>query len=107
MRVLFSHYAGEEVAARLEETEHRSNLLWGREEAPEDVDEWARCGVKTREDIRDLFVPRFYFGCEGDDRLTGWAFDTTKNALGVTDRERSRILERETGLEPATLSLGS
>ena len=31
----------------------------------------------------------------------------TKSAPGVTTRERPRNLERETGVEPATLSLGS
>jgi hypothetical protein len=28
-------------------------------------------------------VPRFYFGCEGDDRLTALAFDRGKNAFGA------------------------
>ena len=30
-----------------------------------------------------------------------------ENAPGTTDRGRYKILERETGIEPATLSLGS
>ncbi len=64
-------------------TEFRSNLLWGREEKPEDIDEWARCGVKRKEDIRDLFVPKFFFGCEGDDSMTALAFDTRKNAFAA------------------------
>jgi predicted TIM-barrel fold metal-dependent hydrolase len=63
--------------------EFRSNLLWGREEKAEDIDEWARCGVKHKEDIRDLFVPNFFFGCEGDDSMTALAFDTRKNAFGA------------------------
>jgi hypothetical protein len=46
------------------------------------MDEWARCGITRKEDIRDLFVPHFYFGCEGDDRVTAWAFDAKKNPLG-------------------------
>jgi len=64
-------------------SEFRSDLLWGREEKPEDIDEWARCGVKRKEDIRDLFVPNFYFGCEGDDSMTALAFDTRKNAFAA------------------------
>ena len=64
-------------------TEFRSNLLWGRDEKPEDIDEWARCGVKCKEDIRELFVPKFFFGCEGDDSMTALAFDTRKNAFGA------------------------
>ena len=35
------------------------------------------------EDIYDLFVPRFYFGCEADDPLTAWAFDKRINPMGA------------------------
>jgi hypothetical protein len=63
--------------------ELRSNLLWGRAEKPEDIDEWGRCGVTHKDDIRDLFVPNFFFGCEGDDSMTALAFDTRKNAFGA------------------------
>ncbi|NNL84530.1 MAG: amidohydrolase, partial [Myxococcales bacterium] len=83
MRSLFERHAGPAVAKRLDEVENRSDLLWGRAEAPEDLDEWIHCEISRKVDIRDLFVPNFYFGCEGDDRLTGWAFDATKNALGA------------------------
>lgn len=86
MRELFERYAGPAVAKRLDDTEDRSELLWGRPESPEDLDEWAHCNIGSAEDVRDLFVPRFYFGCEGDDRLTGWAFDRKKNALGAALR---------------------
>ena len=54
--------------------------------APEDpttLDEWAACAISRAEDIRDLFVPRFYFGCEADDPLTATAFDTRLNAFGA------------------------
>src|SRR5437899_950862 len=35
---------------------------------PEDgVDDWAACHIARAEDIRDLFIPHFYFGCEADD----------------------------------------
>lgn len=64
-------------------SEMRSDILWGREEKPEDIDEFERCGVNRREDIRDLFVPNFFFGCEGDDLMTALAFDTRKNAFGA------------------------
>ncbi len=63
-------------------TELRSNLLWGRDEKPEDIDEWALCGVRRKEDIRNLFS-NFFFGCEGDDPMTALAFDTRKNAFGA------------------------
>ena len=63
--------------------EDRSELLWGSKEDPADLDEFARCGIERREDIVKLFVPSFFFGCEGDDRLTALAFDTKKNPLGT------------------------
>ncbi len=61
----------------------RSHLLWGAPENRDDLDEWARAGIARIEDIRDLFVPKFYFGCEGDDLMTSVAFDTKKNPFGV------------------------
>ena len=81
---LFREYSPAAYRGRMPyPTEFRSNLLWGREEDPGDIDEWARCGVKRKEEIRDLFVPNFFFGCEGDDAMTALAFDTKKNAFGA------------------------
>jgi hypothetical protein len=48
-----------------------------------DNDEFAACGITRAEDIRDLFVPRFYFGCEADDRMAAWAFNAKTNHFGV------------------------
>ncbi|MCS5637771.1 MAG: amidohydrolase, partial [Myxococcota bacterium] len=39
--------------------------------------------IERKEDIRDLFVPRFYFGCEADDPMVAWAFDTRINPMGA------------------------
>ena len=43
-------------------------------------------GVRHRsklEDIHDLFVPNFFFGCEADDPLTATAFNTKLNPFGA------------------------
>ena len=40
------------------------------------LDDFAGCQIESVEDIHDLFVPRFFFGCEADDPLTAWAFNT-------------------------------
>lgn len=37
-------------------------------------DEFAQSGIRGPEDIRDIFVKQFYFGCEGDDPLNAMAF---------------------------------
>ncbi len=41
----------------------------------ENLDDYFRCQITRKEDIRDLFVPRFYFGCEADDPTNAWAFN--------------------------------
>src|SRR5438105_14165939 len=50
---------------------------------PTDLDDYFRCQIERPEDIRELFVPRFYFGCEADDPITAWAFDRRANPLGA------------------------
>jgi hypothetical protein len=39
--------------------------------------------VQQASDVYDRFVPHFFFGCEGDDRVTSWAFDSKRNPLGA------------------------
>jgi hypothetical protein len=83
MHELFSKYGDTTLSAdKLANMDDRSHLLWGsREENPADLDEWEPCKIAKKEDIRDLFVPNFFFGCEGDDRMTPLAFDGTKHAF--------------------------
>ena len=51
---------------------------------PEDGgDDWAACHIARDEDIRDLFIPHFYFGCEADDPMNAWAFNTKVNPFGA------------------------
>ena len=52
-------------------------------EDPATIDEWAACGIDRAEDIAELFVPRFFFGCEADDPLTTAAFNTKVNPFGA------------------------
>ena len=49
----------------------------------ENLDDFSACGIERPDDLRDLFVPPFYFGCEADDRLNAWGFDTRANPLGA------------------------
>jgi hypothetical protein len=48
----------------------------------EDLDDYYRCKITRKEDIKDLFVPRFYFGCEADDPTKAWAFNRRSNPMG-------------------------
>jgi predicted TIM-barrel fold metal-dependent hydrolase len=83
MARLFGDYGGYRRKLTDMPREERSQLLWGAYEDSAANDEWARCEVEKVIDIRDLFVPKFYFGCEGDDRITALAFDRGKNAFGA------------------------
>jgi predicted TIM-barrel fold metal-dependent hydrolase len=80
---LFNEYGSYRHELERMPSQERSQLLWGAREDSADNDEWSRCGIDQVTDIRDLFVPKFYFGCEGDDRLTALAFDRGKNAFGA------------------------
>jgi hypothetical protein len=50
---------------------------------PAQLDEFARAEIEKVTDFLDLFVPRFYFGCEADDPLVGWAFAERVTPLGA------------------------
>ena len=47
------------------------------------LDDFHSAGVQSIEDIRDRFVPNFYFGAEADDPSVAHAFNTRANPLGV------------------------
>ncbi len=54
--------------------------LVGGRPAPDD---FAACGIEREEDIAELFVRPFWFGCEAEDRLAAWAFKAEHNAFGA------------------------
>lgn len=58
-----------------------TDSLWS--DHPEELDDWSACALTSERDVHDLFVPPFYFGCEGDDRMAAAAFDTRLNPFGA------------------------
>jgi hypothetical protein len=52
------------------------------------IDEFEKSGIRSAEDIREIFVKQFYFGCEGDDPLNAMAF----NARGIPFEARLKPL---------------
>ena len=50
---------------------------------PEELDDWAACNVEKEQDLYDLFVPKFFFGCEADDAMNSLAFNTKLNPMGA------------------------
>lgn len=84
MESLFASH-GAEVVARLD-AGNLSQLIQPMsltEEIEEMVDEWRAIGINRAEDIRDRFVPNFFFGCEADDPMNAMAFDTRLNGFGA------------------------
>ena len=78
---LFQRYGGKlfrAAAAGRESAQFGTNV-----EDPAVLDEFARCAITSKEGVRDLFVPNFYFGCEADDPVTASAFDVKRNPFGA------------------------
>jgi predicted TIM-barrel fold metal-dependent hydrolase len=75
--------------AEAKQREHLQDLIEGvpvrgdRIDDDYSLDEFAACGIASAEDLRDRFVPSFYFGCEADDPMNAWAFDTRVNRFGA------------------------
>ncbi|HJU11234.1 MAG TPA: amidohydrolase family protein [Candidatus Binataceae bacterium] len=87
LRELFEQFAGRDAAERLSEWQPVSE---GEEAAAkwaalgrEVIDDYAACGIQRPEDFRDLFARNFYFGCEADDPINAWAFNTRVNPYGA------------------------
>jgi len=68
---------------RLEQAVKGAGIATDSSEDPSALDEYARCGISKKEDIRDLYVPNFFFGCEADDPTNAWAFDSRRLPFGV------------------------
>ncbi len=46
-------------------------------------DDFAACGIERAEDIRELFCRNFHFGCEADDPMNAWGFNSRVNPYGA------------------------
>jgi predicted TIM-barrel fold metal-dependent hydrolase len=79
---LATEYARDDVLAALgrgEALDNDSTETGGLHE----LDDYSACRIGSVEEIRELFVPSFYFGCEADDPINAWAFDHRANPLGA------------------------
>ena len=77
---LFERYAEKPFEGRLDGLRAGRGLGATREDQ---IDDFALAGIEKLEDIRDRFVPSFFFGCEADDRMNAHAFDSRVNAFGA------------------------
>jgi predicted TIM-barrel fold metal-dependent hydrolase len=77
-RELFLQYGDDATVAAIDQLE--TTLGIGRGNVPMDVrDDFARMAITRPEDLRDRFIPNFYFGCEADDPLAFVAFNRKAN----------------------------
>ena len=84
MMRLFLEYGGPDLADKVELLRNPGRTLSPRTADPEaSLDDFAACGIEHPEDIRELFVPRFYFGCESDDPINAWAFNAKANPFNA------------------------
>ena len=81
---LHQRYGGKMVEGRMDRV-----LTGGQNLEPEHfadtafLDDFARCEIRRPEDIRDLFIPRFFFGCEADDPTNAIAFNPKLWPMGA------------------------
>jgi predicted TIM-barrel fold metal-dependent hydrolase len=83
---LCRRYGGRVTEGKLDQLSKASGATINTKASPENVNDFSRSGVKKEEDIRDLFVPRFYFGCEADDSMNATAFNTKANPYNAKIR---------------------
>jgi hypothetical protein len=79
---LFRRYGGK-LSGRDQAELTEALRLRAPEVAPEYRDDFRACGIMRAEEIADLWVRNFYFGCEADDPLNAVAFDRRVNPFGV------------------------
>jgi len=78
-RKLIDEYGDERIRAYRDPLVQ--NSLWMP--SPAELDDWRDCGVATAAELAKQFVPNFFFGCEGDDRMNSLAFDEKLNPFGA------------------------
>jgi hypothetical protein len=57
-----------------------------------DLDDYSRCKITRKEDFRDLYVRRYYFGCEADEVLPE-AYELVEHGLLTEDDFRDFMFE--------------
>jgi predicted TIM-barrel fold metal-dependent hydrolase len=77
---LLARYGEGPIKDKLEDIS--ASMSRGQTPPDNNSDDWSRCKVKRAQDIRDLFVPHFYFGCEADDAMNSVAFTPKLNPFG-------------------------
>jgi predicted TIM-barrel fold metal-dependent hydrolase len=86
MRELFKRFGGKQLAERLDHSAIFDGLGATGTGNVKDLDDFSACYIERAEDIRELFTRNFYFGCEADDPINAWAFNSRTNPYGARIR---------------------
>jgi predicted TIM-barrel fold metal-dependent hydrolase len=77
---LFLRHGGKALADKLGRWKIEGEAYSPRTADPAaSLDDFEACVIDRAEQIRDLFIPNFYFGCEADDTANAWAFNSRSN----------------------------
>ena len=79
-RDLFERYADDAIRPKLDQLERVLGSTGTRID-PDLRDDFSKMEIRNLRDLRDLFIPHFYFGCEADDPLAAIAFDRRLNPM--------------------------
>ena len=79
MHELFERFGGKQLADSLDTSSLFEGLGATGTGNIKDLDDFSACGIERAEDIRELFTRNFYFGCEADDPINAWAFNSRIN----------------------------
>ena len=83
---LFDTYAEGRMRDHIGEVDDVYRRLGPGLQDPDRLDDFAAAGISEARDIVDRFIPNFYFGCEADDPINAWAFNTKGNPFGAKVR---------------------
>ena len=79
MLELFERFGGKQLAERLDHSSIFAGLGATATGNVKDLDDFSACNIESPEDISELFTRSFYFGCEADDPINAWAFNSRTN----------------------------
>lgn len=81
-RLMEAHGAND-VTSRIDRLDDALQMLSDPDEDVATLDEWAESGIRSPDDITELFRDRFYFGCEADDPMNALAYQRHLVPAGV------------------------
>jgi len=80
---LLKEHAPDPVPGALDRLDDALLMLSDPEEDRSVANEFAEAGIDSKEDIRNVFEQKYFFGCEADDPMNAIAFDKEKIPMGA------------------------